>query len=299
MYHNPVLLHESVDALNVHPNGVYVDVTFGGGGHSRAILEKLENGRLYGFDQDSDAANNAFNDPRFTFVPHNFKYLKNFLQLYGENKVDGVFADLGVSSFQFDMPTKGFSTRFDGILDMRMDRNNPTDASVIVNNYSESELKSIFIQYGELNQAGRMASAIAAARETKPIKTTFELKDAVKKLLPFGKENKVLAQLFQALRIEVNSEMQALEAFLQQSIQVLNPNGRLVVISYHSLEDRMVKNFMRSGNIAGEIEKDFFGNNLSQLNPLTRKAIIPSDEEIAQNNRARSAKLRAAEKVER
>lgn len=299
MYHNPVLLHESVDALNVHPNGVYVDVTFGGGGHSKAILEKLESGRLYGFDQDSDAANNAFDDPRFTFVPHNFKYLKNFLQLFGENQVDGVFADLGVSSFQFDMPDKGFSTRFDGILDMRMDRNNPTDASAIVNNYSESELKSILIQYGELNQAGRMASALVAAREIKPIKTTLELKDAVKKLLPFGKENKVLAQLFQALRIEVNSEMQALEAFLQQSIQVLRPKGRLVVISYHSLEDRMVKNYMKSGNTAGEIEKDFFGNILSPLIPITRKVIVPSDAEIALNNRARSARLRVAEKVVR
>ncbi|MBS4061822.1 MAG: 16S rRNA (cytosine(1402)-N(4))-methyltransferase RsmH [Bacteroidetes bacterium] len=299
MYHNPVLLHESVDALNIQPDGVYVDVTFGGGGHSRAILDKLENGHLYGFDQDLDAANNAFDDPRFTFVPHNFKYLKNFLQLYGEQQVDGVFADLGVSSFQFDMPSKGFSTRFDGKLDMRMDRNNPTNASVIINNYSEAELKSILIQYGELNQAGRMAYALVAAREIKPIKTTFELKEAVRKLLPFGKENKVLAQLFQALRIEVNGEMQALEAFLQQSIQVLKPKGRLVVISYHSLEDRMVKNFMKSGNISGEIEKDFFGNNLSPLSPVFRKAIVPEEVEIAANNRARSARLRAAEKVER
>lgn len=296
MYHNPVLLHESVEGLGIHADGVYVDVTYGGGGHSKAILKHLTTGRLYAFDQDQDAASNIMDDKRLTFIPQNFKYLKNFLLLYGEKQVDGILADLGVSSFQFDEAEKGFSTRFDGKLDMRMDQNNPIDASTIVNTYSETDLKIIFEKYGELPKSYRMASAIVEARSKKAIQSTFELKEVVKRFLPFGKENKILAQLFQALRIEVNQEMQALEAFLEQSIDMLKPGGRLVVISYHSLEDRLVKNFIKSGNASGQIEKDFFGNNLSPFNQVNRKAIVPDEKEIAINGRARSAKLRIAEK---
>lgn len=296
MYHNPVLLHESVEGLQINPNGVYVDATFGGGGHSKAILEHLAHGKLYGFDQDHDAQVNSIPDSRFTFIPQNFKYLKNFLLLYGEKQVDGILADLGVSSYQFDSPSKGFSTRFDGILDMRMDRHNPNDAAHIVNTYTEAELKSIFSRYGELQQSGRMAAAIVETRSIKPIQTTTDLKNTVQRFLPFGKENKTLAQLFQALRIEVNQEIQNLEAFLTQCVAVLKPGGRLVVISYHSLEDRLVKNFIKAGNATGEIEKDFFGNNLSPFKSISRKAIVPDEAEIAVNNRARSAKLRIAEK---
>lgn len=296
MYHNPVLLHASVEGLNLRPNGTYVDVTFGGGGHSRYILSQLIDGHLFGFDQDQDAAKNAIEDPRFTFIPQNFKYLKNFLLMHRQEAVDGIFADLGVSSHQFDVPAKGFSTRFDGDLDMRMDQNNPVTAADIVNSYSAEDLAKLFTTYGELNNAFRMATAIVEARATQPIATTAALKQAVKRHLPFGKENKFLAQLFQALRIEVNQEMQALEALLQQACDVLKPGGRLVVISYHSLEDRMVKNFMRSGKLSGEAEKDFFGNNLSPFQLITRKAIVPDAAEIELNSRARSAHLRIAEK---
>lgn len=296
MYHNPVLLHESVQGLNLRPNGTYVDVTFGGGGHSQLILSQLIDGHLFGFDQDQDAAKNSFDDPRFTFISQNFKYLKNFLLLHQQNKVDGILADLGVSSYQFDVPEKGFSTRFDGLLDMRMDQNNPVSAADIVNSYSVEDLSKIFVTYGELRNAYRMALSIVEARAIKPITTTTDLKQAVKKQLPFGKENKYLAQLFQALRIEVNQEMQALETLLQQACDVLRPGGRLVVISYHSLEDRMVKNFMKSGKLSGEAEKDFFGNNLSPFQLITRKAIVPDAAEIERNSRARSAHLRIAEK---
>lgn len=296
MYHNPVLLHESVQGLNLRPNGTYVDVTFGGGGHSQLILSQLIDGHLFGFDQDQDAAKNSFDDPRFTFIPQNFKYLKNFLLLHQQNKVDGILADLGVSSYQFDVPEKGFSTRFDGLLDMRMDQNNPVSAADIVNSYSVEDLSKIFVTYGELRNAYRMALSIVEARAIKAITTTTDLKQAVKKQLPFGKENKYLAQLFQALRIEVNQEMQALETLLQQACDVLRPGGRLVVISYHSLEDRMVKNFMKSGKLSGEAEKDFFGNNLSPFQLITRKAIVPDAAEIERNSRARSAHLRIAEK---
>jgi 16S rRNA (cytosine1402-N4)-methyltransferase len=298
MYHNPVLLHESVEALRIHPNGVYVDATFGGGGHSRAILNKLENGKLLGFDQDADALQNIPNDNRFTFVPHNFRYLKNFLQLHQALPVDGILADLGVSSFQFDKAEKGFSTRFDGALDMRMDQNSAIDAATIINTYDPQSLKMIFERYGELDHAGRFAAAIVTAREVAPITTTFGLKEAVMRLLPAGRENKPLAQLFQALRIEVNAEMACLEAFMEQAIQSLRPGGRLVVISYHSLEDRMIKNFVKSGNVRGEIKKDFFGNVLNPLKAISRKAIIPTESEIALNNRARSAKMRVAEKTD-
>lgn len=294
MYHNPVMLHESVEALSIKPGGVYVDATFGGGGHSRAILERLGNGKLIGFDQDDDAAANVPQDPRFLFVANNFRYLKNFLRYYGFEKVDGILADLGVSSFQIDAPQRGFSTRFDGLLDMRMDRTNPLDAATVVNTYSLEELTRMFASYGELPQARRFAEAVLRAR---PIHTTGQLRNAVEKLLPKGKEHKPLAQLFQALRIEVNQELEALETFLQQSIEMLGEGGRLVVISYHSLEDRLVKHYMKAGNASGEAEKDFYGNTQSCLRMVYRKALTPSEEELKANNRARSARLRAAEKV--
>lgn len=297
MYHNPVLLSECIDGLNINPDGIYVDVTFGGGGHSRAILEHLKGGHLYAFDQDADAAKNAFEDERFTFIPQNFRYMKNFVQLYANSKVDGILADLGVSSYQFDTPEKGFSTRFEGRLDMRMNQNDPVDAANIVNTYEVETLASIFSRYGELRNAMAIARDIEMARDIAPIETTTDLKNAVAPHLPKGQENKLLAQIFQALRIEVNKEMEALEAFLSQCADVLKPGGRLVVMSYHSLEDRLVKNFMRSGNASGEVEKDFFGNQNTPYKLITHKPIVPSDEEVARNNRARSAKLRIAERV--
>jgi len=296
MYHLPVLLNESIEGLNINPNGLYVDVTFGGGGHSRQILNRLEKGHLYGFDQDKDAESNAFDDERFTFVPQNFKYLRNFLSLYGVKKVDGILADLGVSSHQFDVADKGFSTRFDGQLDMRMDQNNPLTAALIINSYTEENLSAVLWKYGELPNARRMAQTIVSARNNKPVQTTFDLKEAIRKHLPRNKENKVLAQVFQALRIEVNQELHVLELFLTQCAGLLNQGGRLVVISYHSLEDRMVKSFMKSGNAMGEIEKDFFGNDLSPYRLISRKAIVASEQELEKNSRSRSAHLRIAEK---
>lgn len=297
MYHIPVMLNESIEGLNIKPNGTYVDVTFGGGGHSRRIMECLgEGGHLYAFDQDEDAAKNVIDDNRFTFIQQNFRYMKNFLQLYCGGKVDGILADLGVSSYQFDTPEKGFSTRFNGRLDMRMNQNAAVDASSIVNTYDVSSLASVFSRYGELRNAMSIADAITMAREVKPIETTDELKEAVARFLPRGSENKVLAQIFQALRIEVNEEMKVLEAFLSQCADVLNPGGRLVVLSYHSLEDRLVKNFMKTGNADGNLEKDFFGNQLTPYKLMTSKPIIPTDEEIQINSRARSAKLRVAER---
>lgn len=297
MYHIPVLLNESVNALNIKPDGIYVDVTFGGGGHSRRILECLgENGRLYAFDQDEDAAKNVIDDRRFTFIQQNFRYMKNFLQLYCGGKVDGILADLGVSSYQFDTPEKGFSIRYNGRLDMRMNKNAAVDATNIVNTYDVTTLASVLSRYGELRNAMAIADAVAMAREVKPIETTDELKEAVARFLPRGSENKVLAQIFQALRIEVNEEMKVLELFLGQCADVLNPGGRLVVLSYHSLEDRLVKNFMKTGNADGNLEKDFFGNQLTPYKLLSSKPIVPSDDEIQINNRARSAKLRVAER---
>ena len=298
MYHNPVLLSECIDGLNINPEGIYVDVTFGGGGHSKAILEHLKGGHLYAFDQDADAAKNAFVDERFTFIPQNFRYMKNFVQLYANTKVDGILADLGVSSYQFDTPEKGFSTRFEGRLDMRMNQNDPVDAANIVNTYEVEALASVFSRYGELKNAMAIARDIEMARDVQPIETTTDLKNAVAAHLPKGSENKVLAQIFQALRIEVNKEMEVLEAFLMQCSDILKPGGRLVVMSYHSLEDRLVKNYMKSGKADGEVEKDFFGNQLTPYKLITHKPIVPSDEEIARNSRARSAKLRIAEKVE-
>lgn len=297
MYHNPVMLNECIGGLNINPDGVYADVTFGGGGHSRAILDRLTTGHLYAFDQDEDAAANAFDDERFTFIPQNFKYFKNFIQLYqGGAKIDGVIADLGVSSHQFDTPEKGFSTRFDGPLDMRMSQLTPNDAATVVNTYDQADLTRIFRLYGEMQQPQLVAADIVVARANEPIETTEQLKAAVQRRLPRGKENKVLAQLFQALRIEVNQELEALTAFLGQCPDVLKPGGRLVVMSYHSLEDRLVKNFMKTGNAEGKEEKDFYGNLITPYHIITRKPIVPSDEEIERNGRARSAKLRIAER---
>lgn len=296
MYHNPVMLDECLKGLNINPEGTYADVTFGGGGHSRAILDRLTTGHLYAFDQDEDAAKNAFDDPRFTFIPQNFKYFKNFIQLYHGGQLDGVIADLGVSSHQFDTPEKGFSTRFDGQLDMRMSQSAPNDAATVVNTYDLDDLTRILSQYGEVQQARFIASDIVMARDNEPIETTAQLKEAVQRRLPKGRENKVLAQIFQALRIEVNQEMDALEAFLTQCPDVLKSSGRIVVMSYHSLEDRLVKNFFKTGNAEGKEEKDFFGNLLTPYKIITRKPMVPSDEEVERNSRARSAKLRIAER---
>lgn len=296
MYHNPVMLDECIKGLNINPEGHYADVTFGGGGHSRAVLDRLTTGHLYAFDQDEDAAKNTFDDPRFTFIPQNFRYFKNFIQLYHNGQLDGIIADLGVSSHQFDTPEKGFSTRFDGFLDMRMSQSTPNDAATVVNTYSVEELTRILSLYGEIQQARLVATDIVMARDAEPIETTVQLKAAVEKRLPRGKENKVLAQIFQALRIEVNQELDALTIFLSQCPDVLKSGGRLVVMSYHSLEDRLVKNFTKTGNAEGKEDKDFFGNLLTPYNIITRKPIVPSDEEVERNSRARSAKLRIAER---
>lgn len=296
-YHLPVMLNECIDGLNIRPDGTYVDVTFGGGGHSRAIMEHLgPEGRLLAFDQDADALANALDDGRFTLIHENFRYLKNFLRLHGVRSVDGVLADLGVSSHQFDVADRGFSTRFDGELDLRMDRRQELTARDIVNSADERELTRLLRLYGELPNAFQMAKAICHARAEKPIETTFDLREAVGRHLPRGAENKYLAMLFQALRIEVNGELEALQAMLQQAAEILNPGGRLVVMSYHSLEDRLVKNFFKTGNFEGKLEKDFYGNPIVPLKLVARKAITASEEELQRNNRARSAKLRVAEK---
>lgn len=296
-YHTPVMLGEAIEGLAIRPEGTYVDVTFGGGGHSRAIMEHLgPEGRLYAFDQDEDARRNAIDDPRFTLIGENFRYLKNYLRLYGVRQVVGVLADLGVSSHQFDVAERGFSTRFDGELDLRMDRRGDTTARDLVNSLDEEGLARILKLYGELPNAKQMAKAIVRARGEKEIATTGELKEAVSRHLPHKMENKYLAMLFQALRIEVNGELEALREMLVQATELLPVGGRLVVISYHSLEDRLVKNFMRSGNFEGVVEKDFYGNPLAPLRQLVSTAATV--EEVAANSRARSARLRVAEKVE-
>lgn len=297
-YHVPVMLRECMDALAIEPNGVYVDVTFGGGGHSKEIMGRLgAGGRLYAFDQDPDALKNAIADERFVLIHQNFRFLKNSLRLHGVNAVDGILADLGVSSHQFDDAQRGFSTRFEAELDMRMDRTGPLDARQVLNTYSEAELHRIFGMYGELHNARTLAKIIVAARLIQPIDTVGRLKDVVKSAVPRGKENKYHAQLFQALRIEVNGELDALVEFLQQTVAVLKPGGRLVVMSYHSLEDRLVKNFIAKGKFRGEVEKDFYGNELKPLRAVGRKAVVAGGDEVARNTRARSAKLRIAEKV--
>ena len=297
-YHVPVMLRESMEALAVKPEGIYVDVTFGGGGHSKEILKHLgADGRLYAFDQDPYALRNAIADERFVLIHQNFRFLKNNLRFHGVNDVDGILADLGVSSHQFDDAQRGFSTRFEAELDMRMDRTGPLDAKQVLNTYPEADLHRIFGMYGELHNARTLAKAIVAARLIQPINTVGRLKEVVQHATPRGKEHKYHAQLFQALRIEVNGELSALEEFLQQTVAVLKPGGRLVVMSYHSLEDRLVKNFIAKGKFKGEVEKDFYGNEMKPLKSVGRKAIIAGNDEVAHNTRARSAKLRIAEKV--
>lgn len=298
MYHNPVMLKKSVDGLNIQPDGIYVDVTFGGGGHSKAILEQLKGGRLIAFDQDADALANAFDDPRFTLIHQNFKYLKNFLRLHQASKIDGLIADLGVSSHQFDIPERGFSTRYDGDLDARMDKRNERTAATLINTYSVNDLTKIFRLYGELKNAYTISKKIVEVRSLTPIKTVDELKACLAPHAPRHRENKFYAQVFQALRIEVNEELEALENLLKQCVEVVKPGGRVVFLSYHSLEDRLVKNFIKAGNFEGKLEKDFYGNIISPFKSITRKPLIASEEEIETNSRARSAKLRIAEKTE-
>lgn len=295
-YHNPVLLKETVDGLNIKSDGIYVDVTFGGGGHSKEILRRLgPNGRLFAFDQDEDAWANAIDDDRFTLIQENFRYIKRFLRFHGVRKVDGILADLGVSSHQFDVPERGFSTRFEAKLDMRMSQQNELDAYRVINEYEDVALKQMFLDYGELKQAPALARTIVEARSKKPIQTTEELKVVLAKYLPGHLSNKILAQIYQAIRIEVNQEMEVLKEFLEQTNELLNPGGRLSVISYHSLEDRLVKRFVKNGMFEGEPERDFFGNFSVPFKNIG-KLIVPSEEEIKINNRARSAKLRIAEK---
>ena len=295
-YHNPVLLQASVDGLNIKPDGIYVDVTFGGGGHSKEILSRLgPNGKLFAFDQDEDALANALQDERFTLINENFRFIKRFLRFYGVKSVDGILADLGVSSHQFDVAERGFSTRFDAELDMRMSQKNDLNAYRVVNEYDELNLKRVFLDYGELKNAPALARTIVEARERQFIKTTDELKEVLAKYLPERVRNKILAQIYQAIRIEVNQEMDVLKEFLEQSLEILNPGGRLSVISYHSLEDRLVKRFIKNGMFEGEPERDFFGN-FSVPFKTIGKLIVPDNAEIKINNRARSAKLRIAEK---
>jgi len=295
-YHNPVLLNESVDGLAIKPEGVYVDVTFGGGGHSKEILKRLgPDGRLFAFDQDADAQENNLGDERFVLIPENFRYIKRFLRFYGVKKVDGVLADLGVSSHQFDEAERGFSTRFDAELDMRMNQNDTLSALRVVNKYSEEKLADVLFNYGELRNANALAKQIVLTREEQGIKTSFELKECLQQFLPKAKEHKILAQIFQAIRIEVNQEIEVLKEFLIQVPELLNEGGRLSVISYHSLEDRLVKRFIRNGLFEGEPEKDFYGNFSVPIKKVG-KLIVPNYQEIKQNNRARSAKLRIAVK---
>ena len=299
MYHNPVMLKECIEGLQIHPDGIYVDVTFGGGGHSMVILENLREGRLIAFDQDEDAKRQADNiqSRSFTFCQANFRYMKQYLKLSGVTQVEGILADLGISSHQIDSPERGFSTRFEGPLDMRMDQKGKLTAAKILNEYPEAELHKIFGMYGELKNARTAAKAVIAARTIKPLATTLDLKAAMQQNTPRGKENKYFAQVFQALRIEVNQEMKALEDFLHQCGEVMKPGGRLVVMSYHSLEDRMVKNYINTGKVFGELEKDFYGNPIKPFQSINRKPIEATEEEVNENKRARSAKLRIAEKL--
>jgi len=296
-YHKAVLLDESIAGLSIQPNGIYVDVTFGGGGHSKSILQKLDNGKLFAFDQDSDAQQNLIDDTRLVLITQNFRFIKKFLRLEGIHEVDGVLADLGVSSYQFDTPERGFSIREDGDLDMRMNREQELSAKAVVNDYELNKLSRIFRKFGELKNAYVLAKSIVNYREEKVISTTEDLKDAVKEHVPTHKKNKILAQLFQAIRIEVNDEINALKEMLSQSVDLLKKGGRLSVISYHSLEDRLVKNLIKSGNFEGEIEKDFYGVPKFILNSINSKPITATKEELDSNPRSRSAKLRVGQKV--
>lgn len=296
-YHNPVLLKETVDGLNIKPDGIYVDVTFGGGGHSKEILSRLgPNGKLFAFDQDEDALNNALEDERFELINENFRFIKRFLRFHNVRQVDGILADLGVSSHQFDVAERGFSTRFDAELDMRMSQKNDLNAYKVINEYDETSLRRVFYDYGELKNAPALARTILEYREHDQIRNTEQFKQVLSRFLPAHKSHKILAQIYQAIRIEVNQEMDVLKEFLEQSLEILKPEGRLSVISYHSLEDRLVKRFMKNGMFEGEPERDFFGN-FSVPFKSVGKLIVPDADEIYRNNRARSAKLRIAEKI--
>ena len=298
-YHKPVLLKESIDALQINSAGTYVDLTFGGGGHSMAILENIKEGMLYAFDQDQDATEIAarINSRSFKFIKNNFRFADKFLKLHGINQVDGILADLGVSSHQIDTPERGFSTRFEGELDMRMDMDSTTSAKKIINKYSEEDLHKIFGMYGEVKNARTLASAIVQARGIDPIKTNEDLKKILIEFAPRSREFKYYAQVFQALRIEVNNELEVLKEMLTRCMNMLKPGGRFVVISYHSLEDRLVKNYFNKGKFFGEVEKDVFGNELKPLKSVNRKPILAGEQEVLENNRARSAKMRIAEKI--
>lgn len=296
-YHNPVLLHETVDGLDIKPDGVYVDVTFGGGGHSREIIKRLgDGGKLYAFDQDQDAQKNSIEDDRFTLIPENFRYVKRFLRFHGVKKVDGILGDFGVSSHQFDVAERGFSTRFESDLDMRMNQNDSLSAYHVVNEYEEEALRQVFWQYGELRNAPKIARTIVGDRKETPIKTSEQLKEVLRPFLPKHREHKILAQIYQAIRIEVNQEIEVLKEFLLQTEQLLDVGGRLSLISYHSLEDRLVKRYIRNGLFEGEPEKDMYGNFEVPFKKVG-KLIVPDHKEIKQNNRARSAKLRIAERL--
>lgn len=298
-YHIPALLAETIDGLGIKPDGIYVDVTFGGGGHSRAILTHLDkNGRLYSFDQDMDAYANRIDDPRFTFIHGNFRFLSNFLRYYKVTEVDGILADLGVSFHHFDDGERGFSFRYgEGVLDMRMNRDDSLDARKVIAEYDVDALTRIFRLFGELKNARRIAEALVKARSTREIVTIADLLEIIKPFINPRQEKKELAQVFQALRMEVNHEVDALAGFLSQTLKVLKPGGRLAIITYHSIEDRMVKNFMRSGNIDGKVETDFFGRSQTPIRPVNNKVIVPTEEEVERNPRSRSAKLRVAEKI--
>ena len=297
MYHKPVLLHESVAGLNIRPEGNYVDATFGGGGHSREILKYLNSGKLIVFDQDADAEKNKPDDEHLIFVRHNFRFLKNFLKYFGFEKVDGILADLGVSSHQFDVADRGFSFRTDAELDMRMNREAKTSAKTILNDYDEQHLADVFYYYGEIQTARKLAAVIVSARQSGSINRISQFTQAIAHCIPVHSENKFLAQVFQAIRIEVNGELDSLKDLLSQSAEMLSPGGRLVVITYHSLEDRLVKNFIKAGNFEGKAEKDFYGNTSTPFRAVNKNVILPKDEELKLNNRSRSAKLRIAEKV--
>ena len=295
-YHNPVLLNECIEGLDIKPTGIYVDVTFGGGGHSKLILKNLDGGKLYAFDQDKNAHQNALSGDGFKLINANFRHLKNFLRMEGVRKIDGLLADLGVSSHQFDVAERGFSIRFDGELDMRMNTNSPLSAKQVVNEYGQQDLANILFKYGELRNSRAIAREIVNAREIETIVTTNQLIDVVGHMVPEKNRNQFLARIFQAIRIEVNDEIKALEEMLLDAVDMLNEGGRLVVMSYHSLEDRMVKNLMKKGNIEGVLEKDFFGNPIKDLKEVSRKVIVATKEQVTENTRARSAKLRIAEK---
>lgn len=299
LYHIPVMLAQCTEGLAIDPNGIYVDVTFGGGGHSREILKQLDKGHLYGFDQDADAEANIPKSDKFTFVSANFRDIKKYLRLYGVKQVDGILADLGISSHQIDEPSRGFSTRFSGDLDMRMNQSDEISAKEVLNTYDEGKLHKIFGIYGEIKNAKTLAHSVVSERAARPFETTEGFTAFLKKYAPRGKEFKYFAQVFQALRIEVNDEIGALEDMLMDSLDLIKPGGRLVVMSYHSLEDRLVKNLMIKGRFQGEVEKDFYGNLIRPLEPLTRGAIVPDEEEVAKNPRARSAKLRIAKRTDK